>query len=121
MRGHQPIIAMRRRRICPAIVFIDTDYDALRCWRDWPSVDASVAEVQIDPGDIPELLDLRWLVGLKVIVTGSDPQRVAAMDKACREHQARRVIAAVVDPAKPVSAMHVTDTLEEAAHGSTAA
>jgi hypothetical protein len=117
MRGHHPIIAMRRKHVCPSLVLIDTDIDHLRCWRDWPAFDPSIAQVHIDADDIPSLLDLRWLVGITVIVSGSNPERVAAIDQACRDHQAKRVIAAVCDPTKPVSAMRVTDTEQEANHG----
>lgn len=117
MRGHLPIIAMRRRHLRPSLVMIDLEPDALKCWRDWPAFNPNVADVQIEPKDIPSLLDLRWLIGLNVIITGKDADRVAAMDKACRDHQAARVIAAVCDPDQPVDAMRVTDTLEESEHG----
>ena len=113
MRGHLPLIAMRRRGLRPSLVWIDTDPDVLRCWRDWPTVDATVAHVQLGLDDSPALLDLRWLIGLNVIVSGADAQRVEAVGQACRDHEAARVItAACADPARRAEPMHVTDTLE---------
>lgn len=117
MKGHHPIIAMRRRGVRPSLVWIDTDRDATRCWRNWPAIDPTMAHVQVEPDDSAALLDLRWLVGLTVIVSGSDAQRVDAIGQACRDHDAGRVItASCADPARPAEPMHITDT-REAANG----
>lgn len=108
---------MRRRGVRPSLVWIDTDPDVLRCWRNWPAIDPTMAHVQVESTDSTALLDLRWLVGLTVIVSGSDAQRVDSIGQACRDHDAGRVItASCADPTRPAEPMHITDT-REAANG----
>lgn len=110
MRGHQPIIAMRSRGVHPATVHIGTDPDGLRMWRDWPQLDPRFACVQIDPGDIAAALDLRYLTRLTVSVVGSDPDRVAAIAEACRQHHAGRVIAVCFGPLPECDVATINDT-----------
>lgn len=116
MRGHTALIAMRQRHRRPGIVCVDIDHDDLRCWRDWHLVQPSVAQVQIDPDDSPELLDLRCLIGLTVLVTGSDADRVHAIAQAAQGHEAARVITACLaqDHRGDWHVTESTDTLEAA-------
>lgn len=111
MRGHQPIIAMRRRGITPALVQIGTDEPAgLRMWRDWPELCPAVAWVQIDADEVAAALDLRFVTALTVSVTGSNPDRVEAVAQACRDHHADRVIAVCTEQHGECSVIGITDT-----------
>jgi len=116
MRGADQLIAFRRRGHRPAFVWVDTDHDSLRCWRDWPSLTPGMAHLQIEPTDQPGLLDLRCLIGLDVLVQGTDADRVQAIADACRDAEASRVMAAVCSPDESRTVECFTDTLE-AAHG----
>ena len=100
MRGHEKIIAMRKRGKRPTVVFIDCDPDnsPLPAWRDWNEVSPGLPSVQIDPDDVPHRLDLRFVIGMIAIVSGSDPMRVRAVEFAAREHGAERVIGSEVVP-----------------------
>lgn len=98
MRGQQLLIAERKAGRSPSRVWIDTDRDMLKCWADWNRVTPGEAHLQIDPQDRPELIDLRCIVGLTVLVEGVNAIRVAAVAKACKEHQAGRVLAIVCTP-----------------------
>lgn len=86
MRGHQPIIAMRRAGYTPDVVWV-SDFDFVK-----PG-DATVCVA----GDTPELEDFRFLVGLTAIVDGHDAKRVERIAAACKRH-AKRVIASVARP-----------------------
>lgn len=128
MRGHEPIVAMRKRGQKPAIVYLDLMRDAspMKAWRDWPGVSPAIPTVWVQPEDAPHRLDLRFLVGLTAVVTGEDSDRVAALAKACTDAGALRVVASVVEPAprREFRVVSVTDsahpsndTTTEAAHG----
>jgi hypothetical protein len=100
MRGHEHIIEMRMNRQKPAVVFLDTMPDAspLKAWRDWPEHSPAIATVWIEPGDVPHRLDLRYLIGMVVVVSGTDPMRVRAVEFEAIEAGASTVIAAEVEP-----------------------
>lgn len=86
MKGHQPIIAMRRSGRKPAFVTL-TDHDVR-----WLSgLTVSVL------GDTPELLDLRFLVGTTVLVEGPDQARVDRIFEACRPIAARVIGTTIPD------------------------
>lgn len=116
MRGQDGIIAMRQRGKRPAIVYLDTerDHSTLKAWQDWPNVSPAIATVWVQPEDVPHRLDLRFLVGLVVLVTGRDTMRVRAVELAAMYAGAERVIAAEVqpdaNPDKPWSCTDVRDT-----------
>lgn len=111
MRGHQPLIAMRRRGLMPAAVHIGTDPDLLRMWRDWPGLSPALPCVQIDPADVAAALDLRFVTALTVTVLGSDAERVEAVAEACRAHHAERVIAVCAGPLPDCDVATITDTM----------
>jgi len=92
MRGHEALIAMRLKRRVPALVWISTDPDRLKAWRDWQHVSPHRAEVQIDEADPLNRLDLRFVIGLTVQVQGQRRERVEALRRACIEFGAQRVI-----------------------------
>lgn len=97
MRGHEPLLAMRRRDLKPSeAVHVEL---AL-----WPQSRGSRLRkealawfrsdrVFVEPTDNPDVLDLRFLVGCNVIVHGCDAKRVRHLYAALERHKARRVIA----------------------------
>lgn len=96
MRGHLPIIAMRQRGLVPRTVFIDAFEDLSKGWRHWPAVDMALPQVEILPDDQLTNLDLRFVVGLQVMVTGHHPRRVQAIADACTTAGAKRVVATCI-------------------------
>lgn len=113
MRGHQPIIAMRHKGVAPRLVMLDIDPDGLQNWRDWPERTPHIATVQIDPQDRAHLADLRFVVGLTVVVSGSDADRVEDFGAACIDASAERVLTFVHEHhAAGARIVHTTDTKE---------
>lgn len=95
MTGHERILALRRAGQKPAYVWVSDFSDAM--------LDGLTVRVH---GDMPEMLDLRFLVGVTAIVQGDAPKRVERIAKACQKH-ASRVIASVHEGRKFFS---VSDT-----------
>ncbi len=106
MRGHEPLLAMRRSGAVPQSVWLDLDpSDA---WRNWPQMlgvqwrehpnAVGSAHVQIDADDSIARLDLRFLVGLTVWGQGTDAHRVEMLHRACAEAGAKRVLSSVMQP-----------------------
>lgn len=83
MRGLDHVIAMRRKGLKPTYVAL-SDTHQLQGW---------LGDVQIEPGDVPELLDLRALVGLFVVVQGRDGESVNRWADAAFKAGASTVIA----------------------------
>lgn len=88
MRGHDHIIALRKRGITPAFVFIN-DYP---CDVDWFEYHEH-ATVEILPSESIDLLDMRFVVGLTVSISGSDLERVKAIAQRCKDAGAAVVAA----------------------------
>lgn len=95
MRGHLPLIAMRRRGLRPAMVDFSLGLDSMGCWKDWQSW-TSTAHVEVQPDDRIALLDLRFVVGLWVFVSGIDRARVESLHEACKAAGARSVMSALM-------------------------
>lgn len=91
MRGHEPLLALRRRGAAPSSVWISDGDDAAGFWRDWPTWSRS-AHVEIQPSDSIALLDLRFVVGLLVFASSHDRGRAEALHRACVEAGAKRVM-----------------------------
>lgn len=91
MRGHEGILAMRKRGIRPRIVSIHLGHDPLEAWRDWVDVSPHSADVEILPDESITSLDLRFCHSMLVIVTGFDRARVIATAQACREVAPKRL------------------------------
>lgn len=92
MRGHEGIIAMRKAGKKPGIVFLN-DYPCSTEWmnaRDHATVDVS--------GDQPEWLDLRFLIGLRVSITGATEKRAKRLMDACKRAGAVTVAAGAPVP-----------------------
>jgi hypothetical protein len=90
MRGHEPLLAMRRRGLCPVRVHLDIAARRPIDWHVWRESQAE-ADVVVDPTETPELLDLRFVVGLLVFVTGAEPARVKRLVLAAESAGADRV------------------------------
>lgn len=87
MRGHDAIIAMRKTGRRPAVVFLN-DFP---CAIDWPRFgDHATVDVSADR---PEMLDLRFLVGMTVNILGTDEDRAKRLVEACKAAGAVLVVA----------------------------
>ena len=84
MRGHEPILAMRKRGIKPSIVFIndfacpeshDWQNPGEKFSQQWPADHATVSTA----GDPLSSLDLRFLVGLTVSISSMNEGRAKAL------------------------------------------
>lgn len=98
MRGHEPVIAMRRRRQAPMAVRLHVGGDLPEAlWRDWPTF-TGTAQVHIPDSDNLERLDLRFVVGLLVWVDAHDEARMLAVEDAVKRAGACRVLSALLGP-----------------------
>lgn len=99
MRGHEPLLAMRRRGLTPTSVWL-VDTPPPRPLRDgtrldwWAFRPALEAEVFIETADHPQRVDLRFVVGLPVHVQMADPVRMRAFAEAAQRAGAARVFGA---------------------------
>lgn len=84
MRGHDPILTMRRNGSRPSHVTLAVHSGKAYDWWTTPEL-LAFPEVQIEPADVPELLDLRFLVGLPVV-----------LDVGTESHRMDRLMAAVL-------------------------
>jgi hypothetical protein len=94
MTGHEPIIAMRNGGKRPSFVFLN-DYP---CETDWHGhgEHATVCTA----GDVVQLLDLRFLVGLRVSISSQSEVRAMALFEQCKAAGAECVGAAHIDPTR---------------------
>jgi len=84
MTGHEPIIAMRQDGNAPRYVWVTRNDDL-----------PHIATVHIAPSDVPELLDLRFLVGLTALVEGPDDDPMVPRLAAACAKVARRTVCSV--------------------------
>lgn len=109
------MISMRRAGVVPDAVFVETAGDRLGQWRDWSERTPQHAAIEIEAKDRPARLDMRCVIGLTVIVSGSDAQRVQAVADRCVQAKAGRVIGAVsevrqIGPDRIARMVSATDT-----------
>lgn len=81
MTGHELIIAMRRMGKKPTVVWVN----------DYPEAMGD-NNVILAGDDIPEMLDLRFLIGTTAVCASPNKARLARIAKACIEAKAKRVI-----------------------------
>ena len=86
MKGHERIVEARRAGRAPALVFVDVSRDLFN------GPDSAWPTVQIDPADPLRRLDLRFLVGLRVVVQGDDVARVGDVFEAVKAAGADHVL-----------------------------
>lgn len=79
MIGHQPIIEMRMARKKPASVFVWCGKS--KTAKDWHRWIGSMPEVEIPEGENIETLDLRWAVGLTVMISGEESRVQKAFEQ----------------------------------------
>lgn len=91
MRGHEALIAMRRRGKAPRWVFIDAGDDPHGLHTDWQVETPYRAHVEVAGADLITSLDFRFVVGLSVLITGDDLARLKRIAEACEECEAVRV------------------------------
>lgn len=100
MRGHIPIMKMRLQRIRPGIVFLgDLKDPSVEDWhepgakygQEWTPDHATVF---VEPTDRIEALDLRFLAGCRVSITGTTEARAKALYEAAKRYGASTVAAA---------------------------
>jgi hypothetical protein len=110
MRGHEPLLAMRRRGFRPASVWlVDSPpptplLDGTRLdW--WAFRDTPPAEIFVEPDDSPARVDLRFLLALTVHVLMPDADRMRAFVEAAKNAGAARVFGAShsYDPRREVA------------------
>lgn len=120
MRGHQPLIAMRRNGKKPRLVCINAHaVDAsLLEWNRWVET-LPIAQVEILPTESVASLDLRFLVGLPVVVDGHDISFVRRLHDACIAAGASTVLSAVVER-KGKYRWEVTEMMEKTSESATA-
>ena len=92
MHGNEPIIAMRKRGTSPKVVFLN-EYP---CPTDWTEFH-EYATVEIKPTDAIEALDLRFLIGLTVSISGSTIERAKRIAEACKAAGATTVATGCVE------------------------
>ena len=93
MRGHEPLLAMRRRGMRPQHVTFTAGppMPGAGHWSRVPEL-LPFAEVSVEDRDNPDALDLRFVVGLPVVVDiGHDVGRMRRLVLACEAAGARRV------------------------------
>lgn len=93
MRGQDPLIAMRRNRQRPTM-FVSIDVDGGTWLADHWHAEGLQPFILIESSDAPARVDLRFLVGLDVHVSGPESarERVSRIAKACAASGARRVL-----------------------------
>lgn len=116
MRGHEPLIEMRKTGFVPDMVFLDVDVDAMESWRDWPANNNRNCHILIEPTD--KRFDFRCFAGLRCYVSGhTDAKRVQAIRDALIDAGASRVIATTFEQVgrDEFIAYRVVDTTDTAA------
>ena len=99
MTGHQPIVSMRRRGVAPVTVILT--FDPALCNRDWHRTDGRIAYVAIDNAENPSRLDLRYLVGLPVVILGDVGDRVRELASAVMAAKPKRLVAGILERELP--------------------
>ncbi|NBW08303.1 MAG: hypothetical protein EBR82_09770 [Caulobacteraceae bacterium] len=105
MRGHQAIVALRKRGRRPDSVMVRVGYSSLPTWDSWHldagKVSPLVAAVEIDDRDRISSLEreLDVVAGMIVMVHGDDPVRTRRIADLCVDAGATRCIVTVHNPA----------------------
>lgn len=92
MRGHEQIIALRKQRLAPEIVFVN-DFPCKTDWYergDFPTITTA--------GDKIEYLDLRFLINLTVSICALSEERAKTLFKAAQACGATTIAAAHIKP-----------------------
>ena len=90
MRGHEPLLAMRRAGKQPMHVELEISTRRPIEWHAFAELQ-KFPDVVVEPAESPELLDLRFCVGLLVFVRGEEPERVRRLVLAAESAGASKV------------------------------
>ena len=88
MRGHERLIEYRLKGKAPRFVFVN-DYPCKTDWHENPGDAVTICT----EGDVVQLLDLRFLVGLRVSVSSPSEVRAQALFDRCKAAGAAMVAA----------------------------
>jgi len=88
MRGHERLIDLRRNGKAPRFVFVN-DYPCDTDWFDNPGDAVTICT----HGDVVQLLDLRFLVGLRISISSVSEVRAKALFERCKTSGAVMVAA----------------------------
>lgn len=100
MNGHEPIRALRQQGFKPAYV-----------WLQDSGLIPTDHAVTLAKTDIPEALDLRFVVGTTVLVESASKDRLTRLSQACVDARAARVIASLhAGPDAHFEVTEITDT-----------
>lgn len=91
MRGADLLRKIRRNGVRPVLAFVDLVPQHSQVPSDWPEWTAQ-AHLEVLETEPIGTLDLRCLVGLHVIASGFDADRVAQLHEACKAAGAARVV-----------------------------
>lgn len=87
MRGHEPIITMRKQGVKPLFVYVD-DVGADTHWHRY----GATPNVEITANESLEMLDLRWAVGLDIRASINGVDRAKDVFYAFQRVSPKRVI-----------------------------
>ena len=93
MRGHENLIALRKRGLKPSGMVHVCDYPVQPKFLRWDHTEDGTSPTVCVDGDDIASLDLRFVVGLRVDVTGTDAKRVKTLASMCKKVGADTVIA----------------------------
>lgn len=91
MRGDDILRKLRRSGVRPGLAFVDLVAEHTTVPNDWTEW-AAQAHVEVHDSEPIRRLDLRFLVGLHVIASGFDADRVEQLHEACKAAGAARVV-----------------------------
>jgi hypothetical protein len=94
MRGHQKLVAMRMVRRRPTMLYIQLLEDTLGVCANWQEETPYRAHVEILDTEPLSMLDLRFCIGMTVIVFGDKEQRVKEVSAAVMQAGAARCVSA---------------------------
>jgi hypothetical protein len=110
VKGHQHIVEMRLERHRPELVRITVDEEPPPAWEENPQAFERFPQVFISPGEQLHRLDLRWVVGLPVIVACSGPlMRMVEAHAAVMRAKPEFVISTLYD-ARSRAVTYLTDS-----------
>lgn len=117
MRGHHPLIAIRMRGRCPEGASIVVGIDHSKAWQTWAQMPWLVASIEVQPQDRLSSLApaLRCIVGMLVMVRGTDQDRTEAVAQLAMEAGAKRVFVTVHNPEthEVVSGNFITQEMQQ--------
>lgn len=104
MTGHQPLIRMRLEKRRPTgYVSIDLDRRTFNA-HDWHEFEPAFPQIEIAPCDTLASLDLRYVVGLPVVLFADEwSERFGDLIDRCKLYGPKHLIAHTFDLDEPIS------------------